>query len=92
MIDGPQKTALPARRKDLVEMTTQKHRAGRANARRTGQAPGSSRLLVLLLVGGVLGWAFTRDLTATQQASISHRQTSRPLTWQRRSSSPSWWS
>ncbi|MCL2536448.1 MAG: ABC transporter permease subunit [Nocardiaceae bacterium] len=38
-------------------------------------------LLVLVLVGGVLGWAFTRDLTATQKASINVGNIA-TLTWQ----------
>ncbi|QCQ92901.1 ABC transporter permease [Rhodococcus sp. SGAir0479] len=38
-------------------------------------------VLVLLLAGGVLGWAFTRDLSATQQASISVGNIA-TLTWQ----------
>ncbi|TQF73535.1 ABC transporter permease [Rhodococcus spelaei] len=38
-------------------------------------------VLVLILVGGVLGWAFSRDLTATQQASISVSNLAH-LTWQ----------
>lgn len=38
-------------------------------------------VLVLLLTGGVLAWAFTRDLTATQQASISVANLA-TLTWQ----------
>ncbi|WP_170312841.1 ABC transporter permease [Prescottella subtropica] len=38
-------------------------------------------LLVLLLTAGVLGWAFTRELTATQQASISVGNIA-TLTWQ----------
>ncbi|QNG18472.1 ABC transporter permease [Rhodococcus triatomae] len=38
-------------------------------------------ILVTILVGGVLGWAFTRDLTATQQASINMPNIA-TLTWQ----------
>ncbi|MFC4602217.1 ABC transporter permease [Rhodococcus kronopolitis] len=38
-------------------------------------------VLVLLLTGGVLAWAFSRDLTATQQASISVTNLA-TLTWQ----------
>lgn len=37
--------------------------------------------LVIVLVGGVLVWAFTRDLTATQKASISLSNIA-SLTWQ----------
>ncbi|NKZ84208.1 ABC transporter permease, partial [Rhodococcus hoagii] len=38
-------------------------------------------VLVLILVGGVLGWAFSRDLNATQKASINVANIA-TLTWQ----------